>query len=142
MSKNIVTAATGSSVGEAKELMKEKRLRHLPIINNAGVIVGIVSKRDLNTFTSDDIPVEYFMSTPIDFVEQNSSVRSVILKMLEKKISSVLVSNTNHEVIGIVTTDDLLWQLAEILDQHHSLGELFNTQTIGAVVDKLALAGI
>ena len=35
--------------------------------------------------------------------------------MLDKKISSYLVTGEGHEVIGIITTDDLLVYLADLL---------------------------
>ncbi|MEZ5355291.1 MAG: CBS domain-containing protein [Bryobacteraceae bacterium] len=48
MSRPVISAAPGMSVGDGLRLMTEKRVRHLPIVNpDSGAVEGIVSIGDL-----------------------------------------------------------------------------------------------
>src|SRR5512135_124120 len=46
MTREVVTASPGTSLAEGLALMNERRIRHLPVLEDGGV-VGIVSDRDL-----------------------------------------------------------------------------------------------
>ena len=47
MTSDVVTIESGLSVREAAQIMFDKWFRHLPVVDNAGNVVGIVSLRDL-----------------------------------------------------------------------------------------------
>ena len=46
MTNHIVSCPPGIGTGEARKIMAEHRIRHLPIVEN-GVVVGILSARDI-----------------------------------------------------------------------------------------------
>lgn len=48
MTSDVVTVKSDLSVREAAQIMFEKWFRHLPVVDNDGNVVGIVSLRDLN----------------------------------------------------------------------------------------------
>ena len=66
--------------------------------------------------------------------------------MIEKKISSVLITDSADEVVGIVTTDDILWHLAHLLSSESNefswKSKTPDIQTIGALANSLSAAGI
>jgi predicted transcriptional regulator len=66
------------------------------------------------TFNPEDI-VESFMSWPVQTVDENSSIESITRKMIELKVSAFVVSSPNQYIKGIITTDDLLKYLLELL---------------------------
>lgn len=49
MSKNVVTIGPDTGLRDAAELMFQKWFRHLPVIDDAGKVVGVISLRDLLT---------------------------------------------------------------------------------------------
>ena len=57
------------------------------------------------------------MSWPVETVEMNAPVRQLAEGMIDEKISAFLVtkSGSDAEVVGIVTSEDLLRLLAKIL---------------------------
>lgn len=145
--RNVETVRMGTPVELALRHMKEKRIRHLPVIDHDDIIVGVLSQKDLtNIQYPQKLTVEQLMSSPIEFVDQNMPLRSAILRMLEKKISCLIVTNESDAVVGIVTTDDILWHLAHLLkdekDENKSLISAMNLQFIGEVANKLSLMGI
>lgn len=150
MTKKLVTIPWGSTLAEADELMGEKRIRHLPVIDEDGDVLGILAKKDVSTLiSSKSLTVEKVMMAPVEYVDEEVSLRSAILKMLEKKISCLLISNSEGQAVGILTTDDLLWYLAHMLSEDaNKENSALNVwkdkamQTVGQLADKLATMGI
>lgn len=148
MSKNLKTIKAGSTLQEAYTIMQESRIRHLPVLNEEGEISGILPYKDLLADRSVLLmPVEYFMSYPVEEISEDSSLKSAALKMLEKKMSSLLITNAEQEVVGIVTTDDLLWHLASHLQTETDeatplLGNAGLQTTVGEIARLLSQAGI
>ncbi len=95
MTENIVSVPAGTNLYEAHQLMKQKRLRHLPVIDIDERVIGIISNRDIHLVEkSKNLSVEMMMSSPVQFVELNTTLRNTILLMLEKKISSAPDAHT------------------------------------------------
>lgn len=151
---NLICIASGATVFEAKEIMKERRIRHLPVINEKNDIIGILSRHDLTDISKfQDMPVDLFASTPVEYVENSTPLRQVTLLMLKKKISCVLVTDEHLEVTGIITTDDLLFHLSELLktaeaespeaiNEPNSMLSVRSLMTLGEVSRKLSDIGI
>lgn len=138
-------------VHEAQQIMKEKRIRHLPVTNHLDEIVGILTDRDLlSAGQFQSLPIEVFANPHVEFVPNEMPIRIVALKMLEKKISCVLLTDENKEVVGILTTDDLLFHLSELLkkDDHKEVSLLDQikanpwAETVGELARKLSEMGI
>ncbi len=123
------------------------KIRHLPVKDESGKIVGVISQRELSAHSAnDDQTVESIMNTSVECVNENVALKAVINKMLQQKISCVLVTNESAKPIGIVTTDDLLAFLANLLTDNENKSyngfPVLNLQTIGKVADSLSTIGI
>jgi CBS domain-containing membrane protein len=147
MSAHLVTIPVDSPLVAARELMEEKRFRHLAVTNHRGEIVGIISQRDLATFKDPEhVLVAFAMKSPVRSVDKNTPLRSAIFKLLEHKISCLLIVDDKDDAIGILTTDDLLWYLAYLLqdskEKRFSFSSVFDLQTVGEAALQMANAGI
>lgn len=59
MSENVITITPGASIGEAARVMANQRVKRLPVIDEDGVLVGIISRADVvNAFTKPDEVIE------------------------------------------------------------------------------------
>lgn len=133
MTTKLVTINFNEGLETAYHRMQKRRLRHLPVCDDNGEIVGMLSDRDVqramiseieherkSDLSSESIAfdpeakVRDYMGWPVQAVDQNSDLRVVAEKMLTDKISALLVKRAN-EVVGIVTTDDLMKVLIELL---------------------------
>jgi len=65
MTRNVMSLGVNSSVLDAAEILREKNIRQFPVINSDGVLVGIVSDRDVR----DAMPSKFI---PGDFVSDRS----------------------------------------------------------------------
>lgn len=133
MSKHLITIAWDESIERAYRLLKANEVRHLPVHSNSGEIIGILSDRDVQRamisriepvagrVTGDETidfdpnsRVSDYMSWPPKSVDQNADLKLVAEKMIIGKISALLVVN-GEKIVGIVTTEDMLKVLLELL---------------------------
>jgi acetoin utilization protein AcuB len=104
----------------AHRLMKEQRIRHLPVLDG-GKLVGLISERDLyflETIAGVDVekePVEEGMTRDIYCVSPDAPLREVVLEMAHRKYGCALAVE-GTKAVGIFTTTDALHLLAAYLE--------------------------
>lgn len=103
----------------AHRMMREHRVRHLPVLRGAK-IVGLVSDRDLHMVeTLDNVdPREVLVSEAMSqdpyLVSPEAALDEVVGTMANKKYGSAIV--TQHDkVVGIFTTVDACRAFADLL---------------------------
>ena len=129
MTKKLIKVKPEMPIQIAYEEMKKHGIRHLPVTNQTGKLVGILSDRDIQravnvkmineieqemTFNPHDT-VENFMSWPVQTVDEKTSIEDLTKMMIELKISAFVVNGPNEYVKGIITTEDLLKYLLEMI---------------------------
>jgi acetoin utilization protein AcuB len=103
----------------AHKLMNEHGIRHLPVLET-GKLVGVVSQRDLHfieTLRDVDpraVRVAEAMAPEVLTVTARTTLRTVALAMVDRKIGSAVVVDGKRRVIGMFTTIDALRALAEM----------------------------
>ncbi|MFP5386714.1 MAG: HPP family protein [Bacteriovoracia bacterium] len=115
---------------EAEGILKEFRIRHLPVMEK-GKIVGIISDRDVLEATSvlsnqekmiyKHRKVSEFMSTPVIMMNINEDVEKVAFEMINQGVSSIVIQDENQNPVGILTTSDLLAVLIDLLNKQTGL---------------------
>jgi len=66
MSRQVVTIGTGDSCLEAVTRMQGAKVRHLPVVSREGLLVGIVTDRDLRHHLFTPRLFDALGSTPVD----------------------------------------------------------------------------
>ncbi|PLS14865.1 acetoin utilization protein AcuB [Bacillus sp. M6-12] len=124
MKRNMYTLSENDSIQTAFATINEKKIRHIPIVNDSNNLVGLVSDRDLrdaapSIFRADyhpedlERPVSTIMKTdlitghPLDFVEETAVL------FYEHNISCLPVIK-DHKLVGIITETDLLHTFVEL----------------------------
>ena len=135
MTENLVTLSPEASVAEALTLCRERRIRHIPILEE-GRLVGIVSDRDLRDAspalgeperarTLQEIRVAEVMTREVITVDPQDSIENAAQQMYELKIESLPVVSegavadggptvAEEEVLGIVTSSDVMRALVTL----------------------------
>jgi acetoin utilization protein AcuB len=129
MTKKLITVNAETPMQKAYDVMKKNNIRHLPVVDMNGRLAGMISDRDLKlathikkiseietelTFDPKDM-VEDYMSWPVQTVDEKTPLDQVAQMMVEEKVSALIVNAPNHYMKGIITSDDLLLYLVEIL---------------------------
>lgn len=103
----------------AHDLMRQHRLRHLPVVS-AERLVGVVSDGDLalaETFRGVDpehVRVGDVMSRSAYSVTPDAPLDEVVQEMARQKFGSAIVVDHDH-VVGIFTTVDACQAFADLL---------------------------
>jgi acetoin utilization protein AcuB len=113
------TIGDDQPMSKAHQVMREHRLRHLPVMHG-GKLVGLLSDRDLHlveTLRDVDpqlVPVADAMSPSVYVVSPDTSIDEVVTTMAQHKYGCAVVAQ-NHKVVGIFTTVDVCTAFAELL---------------------------
>ena len=113
------TISTRQTLAEAHQAMRERGVRHLPVVEE-GKLVGVVSQRDLyllETLRGVDVSrelVEEAMSDEPFVVAPDTSLEEVAETMANRKHGSALIVES-ATVVGIFTSTDALRALVTLL---------------------------
>ena len=127
MSRNVMTVGPSDSCLDAVARMHRARVRHLPVVDPMGELIGVVTDRDLRHHLFDPrvlkdvgtiavdillkaVPVSDVMSSPVLSAEADDEVVEAARIMLEDKVGSLPVVE-NGRVVGIITETDVLRQI-------------------------------
>ncbi len=113
MSKRLLVLRDNASIGRAQMEMKLAGIRHFPVLDKGGTLVGVVSSRDLVRAIGDgpvgkSIAVNAIMTTRMQTVRVDAPASDAARFMRSKKIGSVLVLDAEDQLVGIVTETDFL----------------------------------
>jgi len=122
MIKNIVTCPIDGSLLTGHRLMREKEIRHLPIVNAAGQLEGILSQKEVLKevltivndrgahrleYYEDRIPVKAIMS-PANSVLPDISIAEAGEYFLKHKAGCLTITDTDNKLVGIVSSHDFV----------------------------------
>ena len=117
MSTELVTVAGGASARQAYEIMRDRRIRHLPVVES-GRLIGILSDRDLRPILLSPglagATVAELMSEAPTTVTPEAPVEDAASLLVVRKIGCLPVVEDGR-LVGIVTETDLLAVLVELL---------------------------
>ncbi len=111
MVKPVVAVAPDTSVGDARRLLEKSRVRHLPVLEG-GLLVGIVSDRDLRSARSDTVPIREVMTRTVLVLSPDMSIRRAARLFRERRFGAMPVLD-GRELVGIVSVVDVLRVLGE-----------------------------
>lgn len=136
MTGKLVTLSPEASVAEALTLCRERRIRHIPILEG-GRLVGIVTDRDLRDASPalgdperasalQKIRVRDVMTREVITADPEDSIENVAQEMYEHKIQSLPVVTegpvvdegsavAEEELLGIVTSSDVMRALVTLV---------------------------
>jgi len=112
-----------NTINEARKIMTEKHIRHIPITNSEGYVLGLVTQRDvlaatepaLNDAKADTILSE-IMIRNVSIVHPSDSLRQAALYLQEHKYGCLPVVS-DDVLVGIITDSDFIAIAINLLEQ-------------------------
>lgn len=124
MRSSNVTLKKENTIGEAVTIFRKGEVRHIPIINDASEVIGIISDRDVRDAlpstlfpqeisTVFQVSVEKIMTTNVITCSQMDFVEEVATNFYQYKIGCLPVVSSG-KLVGIVTEIDVLHTLVTL----------------------------
>ena len=104
------TVRDTDTVHDAHKLMRVIRIRHLPVLDDRGMLTGVVSDRDLNLGWSrgPECRISEVMSRYAQWVHPGTRARDAAERMLRDRIGCLPVLDDRQRIVGIITDTDFL----------------------------------
>ena len=138
MKSPVRSLSPDATLNEARIFLHNYRVRHVPIIDSNGHLVGILSDRDLlrEAAKSNDSLVEWlndsalntrklreFMTKKVLTASPNARIRDIARAMFTERIGSIPVIDDDDDgiLVGIITRSDILRHLVDTLPLETSI---------------------
>jgi CBS domain-containing protein len=127
MASSVESVQDGQALSEVRHLMSEQGMHHVPVLNGKK-LVGLVSFTDMmklslvisgatehtiDTIIDQQFTIKKVMSTDLVTLNENDNVREAAEKLSAGDFHSLPVVSTSGELIGIVTSTDLIRYLSD-----------------------------
>jgi CBS domain-containing membrane protein len=127
MTEDVLAVHPTDTLATLRALMAERDVRHMPVVNGDGELVGLVSERDLlrhSLIQQSDVPdfvedtilerlkVRELMNTGVESTEADRDIREAAQVMLENKYGCLPVVE-GERLVGILTEADFVRLFAE-----------------------------
>jgi CBS domain-containing membrane protein len=130
MTENPYTLSPDNTVDDARKAMDERKIRHIPIVNDNSELVGIVSQRDVlaaedsslvnteqNRLASNRrVALSAIMTTPVQTAEENADLRATATRLQRNKLGCLPVVK-NSCLVGIITDSDFVAIAINLMEQ-------------------------
>jgi acetoin utilization protein AcuB len=113
MTANPATVDVDASRADIEALLHDLDVRHVPVLNHAGALSGIISDRDLAPFRQGlardaDVRAGQIMTKRVLSVGPDTQLSDVVDTLLEQKVGALLVVDATSTLVGIVSYIDIL----------------------------------
>jgi acetoin utilization protein AcuB len=130
MMRNPVCVDENDSMKKAMDLLKDREIRHLPVLKDGEKLVGIVTERDIKQaspspataleireiyYLLDKVKVKQIMTRRPYTISSTAPIEEAALIMREKRIGCLPVVEEGR-LVGILTETDLLDAFIESMD--------------------------
>lgn len=129
MTKDVITVDPEASMMRAAKLMKEKNIRRLPVVDDKGRLLGILSDRDVkeaspSKATTLDVHELYYLLSEIKVknimtpnpltIRDTDTVIKCAAIMHDKKVSGLPVLDESGKLVGIMSQNEVYRVLLSI----------------------------
>lgn len=127
MTSEVETVQPSSTLAELLDLLQERNIRHVPVVDDEGELVGLVTQRDLlrrSLAARGDLPltvreevvshrtVDEFMTAGVMTVDPDAPLGEAAELILDNKLGCLPVVEGPH-LVGIITESDFVAYVLE-----------------------------
>jgi acetoin utilization protein AcuB len=131
MTRGVITIGPDASLFEARDLMSQKNIRHLPVVVEGDKLVGIVTDRDVRSAlpyhafkeglkedekkSLESLRVKDIMSKKIITISPAYTIQDALLLIQNSKVGALPVVDDDGRLKGILSVRDLLRAFINVL---------------------------
>jgi CBS domain-containing protein len=124
------TLGPDDSLAQARQMMSEHHIRHIPIVTGDQCLVGVVSQRDvLAAADSSVLPdqpahaaeerfvaLSSIMTSPVQTVDEHAGLRGTAMHLLKNRLGCLPVIR-DDKLVGIITDSDFVGIAINLMEQ-------------------------
>lgn len=104
---NPITLRPDQTLADAKALQDRYNVTGFPVVDDRGLVVGIVTNRDMRFATSDDTPVRVMMTSDnLAMLTEPAELEEAKSLMKARRIEKLLVTDGAGKLTGLLTLKD------------------------------------
>jgi CBS domain-containing protein len=119
MRQSPITISPDADLQSALHMLQARAVRRLPVIDETGCVVGIVTERDLllaaSHYVAAPIEIDSIMRRSVVTTTPDMPLADAALLMVQHKIGGLPVLDTEQRLIGIITESDIFRAFAALL---------------------------
>ena len=120
-----------AKVADALSLMNTYKIGGIPIVDAKGILIGILTNRDLRFETNDQLPVKSLMTDSNLITAPQGTTLAEAQNILQKhKIEKLPVVDSGNKLIGLITYKDIM----KVKDYPNSAKDSHGRLIVGAAV--------
>ena len=116
MTANPMSITETASLGEAAAILDNNKITGLPVLDENGVLVGVLSQTDLVRARANQdlvsnwpgLAVGQIMTTPALTIAATTSLQEAAKEMERHRVHRLVVTDATATPIGIISTSDLV----------------------------------
>ncbi len=137
-----VTLPLNAIVQDAKASMKEHSIGGIPIVDDKGMLIGIVTNRDLRFERNNDRPISEVMTKDnLVTAKVGTTLDEAEDILQENKIEKLPVVDDNYKLVGLITFRDITKLTQKPIANKDKYGRLRVAAAIGVTPDAVERAG-
>jgi acetoin utilization protein AcuB len=145
MHTTVTTVTPDTLVSTAYQMMQSERIRHLPVVTDARILVGVLTDRDVRraaasdappmaehelAYLLDKLPVRDIMTPKVVTVHGTTPLVEAGQIFLQKKFGCLPVVRDHNTLEGIITVTDLLRAYISREERLMRVGSMMQTQVL------------
>jgi IMP dehydrogenase len=131
-----VTLPLTATVSDAKQNMAEHSIGGIPIVDENGILKGIVTNRDLRFEHEKNRPiVDVMTSENLVTAAVGTSLKDAEIILQEHKIEKLLIVDDNYKLAGLITFRDITKVTQKPIANKDTYGRLRVAAAIGVTAD-------
>lgn len=124
MTREPYTLGPDDSLANARELMAEHHMRHIPVVSAEGTLIGVVTQRDVLAAGGygaagggeAQVALSSIMTEPVQTVDQNAGLRGTAMHLQKNKLGCLPVLHEG-KLVGIITDSDFVAIAVNLMEQ-------------------------
>ncbi len=141
MIQDPVTLTKFATIGDAQNTMREYSIGGIPIVDDDGILIGIVTNRDLRFEKNYDRTLsEVMTSENLVTVEAGTSLKEAEIILQENKIEKLPVVNDDGKLLGLITFRDITKITQKPIANKDKFGRLRVAAALGVTADAVERA--
>ena len=124
------TLSPDDSLAQARQMMSEHHIRHIPVVSGNGLLVGVVSQRDVLAAADSSVladkaahqqeehyvALSSVMTSPVQTVDENASLRGTAMHLMKNRLGCLPVTR-DEKLVGIITDSDFVAIAIHLMEQ-------------------------